>query len=225
MDWRTMNSSSSRIKVGLIFDDGIAKSSLKTADIFEEFKIPAVFAVIADTSKFVPGCGDWNMWNELQARGHHVQPHGQTHVKLTEIPIEQAIASVQQCLDSFEKHLKRFNPKQALYAFTYNTPTPETIEYLLPRVRAVRIGGNPFLTESNFRTRIWTNQTFGPADPFDDFMDCLARARQTKPVALFYTFHGLDGEYWGNTTSDHLRKVLETITTSPDLEYWDLSSP
>jgi peptidoglycan/xylan/chitin deacetylase (PgdA/CDA1 family) len=223
MDFRTMSSSSSPIKVGLIFDDGFVKSTFKTAAIFDEFKIPAVFAVLADSVNFVPGCGDWTLWNDLQSRGHIIHPHGQTHVKLSEIPPADAIASVQQCLDSFEENLTDFDPAEALYAFTYNTGTPETIEYLLPKVRAVRIGGNPLLTDANFRTRIWTNQTFGPADPFEDFQYVLAQARQHEPRALFYCFHGLDDEYWGATTTDHLRQILETITTAPDLAYWDLT--
>jgi peptidoglycan/xylan/chitin deacetylase (PgdA/CDA1 family) len=218
-----MSSSSSPIKVGIIFDDGFIRSTVKTVEIFERSKLPAVFAVLADPTNFVPGCGDWKLWNELQSRGHKIHPHGQTHVKLSDIPPADAIASVQQCLESFQENLDNFKPKDALYAFAYNTGTPETIAHLLPQVRAVRIGGNPLLTDANFRTRIWTSQTFGPADPFEDFQYVLAQARRVKPSALFYCFHGLDDEYWGATTSDHLHQILEIITTSPDLAYWDLT--
>ena len=209
----------------MIFDDGFAASSIKTAEIFESFKLPAVFAVLADPSNFVSGCGDWSLWNELQRRGHIIHPHGQTHVKLTEILPEQAIDSVRRCLDSFAEHLESFDATQALYAFTYNTPTRETIDWLLPRVRAVRIGGDPLLSEADLSSRVWRSQTDGPHDPFDHFLRHFELARAQRPAAYFYCFHGLDGERWGATSSDNLRRALDLITTTPGLEYWDLSSP
>src|SRR5437870_1705489 len=75
-----------RTKVGIIFDDGFARSTLATAAIFEQYKLSAVFAVLADPSSFVPGCGDWTMWNDLPRRGHIIHPHGQTHAKLSDLP-------------------------------------------------------------------------------------------------------------------------------------------
>jgi hypothetical protein len=211
-----------KTKVGIIFDDGFVKSSLKTAEIFEQYKLPAVLAVLADPSSFVKGCGDWALWNELQRRGHIIQPHGQTHVKLSEIPASQAIESVSRCLDSFTEHLDGFDAKRALYAFTYNTPTRETVDWLLPRVRAVRIGGDPILSEKDIASRIWRSQTDGPGDPFDDCMKCLDRAAKKRPAALFYCLHGLDGQYWGATSSDNLRRLLDRITSDDQFEYWPL---
>lgn len=212
-----------RTKVGLIFDDGFRKSSVKTAEVFEEFGLGAVLAVIADASQFTPGTGDWPLWNELQNRGHIIHPHGQTHAKLSDLPPQQAIESVQQCFDSFAEHLESFDARRAIYACTYNTGTPEVIEYLLPRVRAVRIGGKPQLSQADLDSRIWTSQAFGPEDPFDDCMTVLAEARRTSPAAVFYCLHGLDGERWGAMTTDHLRQILKLITTAPELEYWDLT--
>jgi hypothetical protein len=151
-------------------------------------------------------------------------PHGQTHVKLTEIPVEQAIESVRQCLESFTQNLAGFDAKRALYAFTYNTPTMETIAWLLERVRAVRIGGDPLLRDADLASRIWRSQTDGPHDPFENCMGYINRARTERPTALFYCFHGLDGEYWGATSSDNLRRVLDIITSDPAFTYWDLSS-
>src|SRR4051794_28760781 len=90
-----------RTRVGVIFDDGFAASSLRTAEIFEQYKLPAVFAVLADPTLFVKGCGDWAMWNELQRRGHIIQPHGQTHAKLTDLPPADGVDLVRRCLDSF----------------------------------------------------------------------------------------------------------------------------
>src|SRR5437867_6544553 len=145
MESNRMNPACSRTKIGIIFDDGFRKSSIATAELFQQFGLRAVFAVLADPANFNVAAGDFVLWNELQSRGHIIHPHGQTHVKLSEIPPEQAIDSVRQCLDTFQQKLDDFDPKQAVYACTYNIGTPETIEWLLPRVRAVRIGGDPFL--------------------------------------------------------------------------------
>ena len=210
-------------KVGIIFDDGFAKSTLATADIFDSYKLPAVFAVLADSSNFVPDCGDWGMWNELQRRGHVIQPHGQTHAKLSDLPPAVAVDLVRRCLDSFTEHLDGFDARQALYACTYNTPTPETIEWLLPRVRAVRVGGDPLLSEADLRSRVWRSFTQGPHDGYDDYVRYLALAAQKRPAALFLCLHGLDGEYWGAVSSDHLRRVLDRITTDEAFEYWPLT--
>jgi peptidoglycan/xylan/chitin deacetylase (PgdA/CDA1 family) len=213
-----------KTKVGLIFDDGFAQSSLKTAEIFESFGLPAVLAVLADPSSFVPGCGDWGMWNELQRRGHIIHPHGQTHAKLSELPPEQAVHQVRRCLDSFAENLDGFDAKGALYAFTYNRPTRQAIDWLLPRVRAVRVGGVPLLSEADLASRVWRSQADGPHDPFDDCIGVLDRAAQKRPAAVFYCLHGLDGERWGATSSDNLRRILERITTDEAFKYWPLTS-
>jgi peptidoglycan/xylan/chitin deacetylase (PgdA/CDA1 family) len=212
-----------RTKVALIFDDGFAKSSLATADIFDEYKLPAVFAVLADPSTFVPGCGDWAMWNEFQRRGHIIQPHGLTHAKLPDLPPAEAIDLVRRCLESFEENLEGFVAKNALYAFTYNSPTPETIEWLLPRVRAIRIGGDPLLSETDLQSRVWRSQTDGPHDPYPNFVHHFNRAKAEKPAAFFYCLHGLDGQMWGATSSDNLRRILDAITTDEAFEYWPLT--
>jgi peptidoglycan/xylan/chitin deacetylase (PgdA/CDA1 family) len=213
-----------RTRVGVIFDDGFAKSTLATAAIFEQYKMPAVLAVLADGSSFVPGCGDWAMWNDLQRRGHIIQPHGQTHAKLSDLPPAQAVDLVRRCLDSFSQHLDGFDPKRALYACTYNTPTRETVEWLLPRVRAVRIGGDPLLSDADLKSRVWRSQTDGPHDPYETCARYLDQAARKRPAALFLCLHGLDGEYWGATSSDNLRRLLDRITTDDAFEYWPLTS-
>jgi peptidoglycan/xylan/chitin deacetylase (PgdA/CDA1 family) len=209
-----------KTKVGLIFDDGFARSTLRTAEIFESFGLRAVFAVLADPRNFVEGCGDWAMWNELQRRGHIIQPHGLTHAKLTELSPADALDHVRQCLDSFSDHLEGFDPKQAIYAFTYNTPTRETVEWLLPRVRAVRVGGDPLLSEQDLASRVWRSQTDGPGDPYGNCAHYLNLAARKRPAAMFYCLHGLDGEYWGATSADNLRRILERIITDEAFEYW-----
>jgi peptidoglycan/xylan/chitin deacetylase (PgdA/CDA1 family) len=218
-----MNRACSRTKIGIIFDDGFRKSSIATAELFESFGLRAVFAVIADHASFHAAAGEFALWNELQSRGHIIHPHGQTHVKLSDIPPQQAIGSVRQCLDTFQQKLNGFDPKQAVYATTYNIGTPETIEWLLPRVRGVRIGGDPFLSADMLASRVWTSTAFGPGDPAQHFIQHLDEARQRRPAALLYCLHGLDGELWGAIARDSLRQILETITTDPAFEYWPLT--
>jgi peptidoglycan/xylan/chitin deacetylase (PgdA/CDA1 family) len=218
-----MNPSSSPTNIGIIFDDGSRKSSIATAQLFEQFNLRAVFAVIADHASFHAVAGDFALWNQLQSRGHIIHPHGQTHVKLSEIPPQQAIDSVRQCLDTFTEKLDGFDPKQAVYATTYNIGTPETIEWLLPRVRAVRIGGDPFLSNEILASRVWTSTAFGPGDPAEHFLRHLDEVRIRKPAALLYCLHGLDGELWGAIAEQSLRQILQIITTDPAFEYWPLT--
>jgi hypothetical protein len=213
-----------KTKIGIIFDDGFARSTLKTAEIFESFGLRAVFAVLADPSGFVDGCGDWTMWNELQRRRHIIHPHGLTHAKLTDLSPRDAVDHVRRGLDSFAEHLEGFDPRQAVWAFTYNTPTHEAVDWLLPRVRAVRVGGDPILSQADLASRVWRSQTDGPGDPYEDCVRCLDRAAKQRPAAMFYCLHGLDGEYWGATSSDHLRRILERVTMDDAFEYWPLTS-
>src|SRR4051812_14059769 len=82
-----------KTKVGLVFDDGFRKSSVATAAMFERFGLAGVFAVLAEPAGFALkfDVGRFELWNELQARGHVVQPHGYTHANLRDLPHEQAV--------------------------------------------------------------------------------------------------------------------------------------
>ncbi len=213
-----------KTKIGIIFDDGIKKSTLTTAKLFEEYKLPAYFGVIAEPGNWSPNLvkGDFDLWNELQSRGHVVYPHGYTHTKLSEIPHEQAVDELRRCLDAFTEMLDGFNAKEALYAFAYNCGTPSLCEWLLPRVRAVRIGGTGFLNEADLKSRIWHNVTHGPDDPGDHLLDHLQQCRVKKPPAFFYSLHGIDGEAWGAIALDKLKRVLDLITSDDTFEYWHI---
>jgi len=213
-----------RTKVGIVFDDGFIKSSLKTAELYEEFGIRAVFAVLADpTVNFVPGCGDWKLWNELQKRGHIIQPHGYTHANLRNVTHEEGVQLVDRALKSFEDNLEGFKAKDCIYCFTYNLSTPRLVEYLLPKVRAVRHGGSAFLTDADLKARVWHSTTFGPEDPAGDFEKHLDRAKEIEAKALFYVPHGIDGEYWGAMKLESLRRILDRIVNGEDFEYWPLT--
>jgi len=77
----------------LSWDDGFLKSSLKTAEIYERYGLRAEFNVIATAhlpdnalpANMQPGqrwgaaFGDFALRNDLQARGHVIQPHGYRH--------------------------------------------------------------------------------------------------------------------------------------------------
>ena len=211
-----------RTRVGLIFDDGFVPSTLVTAKLFEEFRLPAVFAVLAEPGDFAPEFvkGDFGLWNELQARGHIIQPHGLTHAKLSELPHERATDEIARCLDAFSERLRGFEPKRAVYCYAYNSATPQLNEWLRPRVRAFRQVGSGFLSDADLAAGFWHSDAIGPHDPGDELIAVLDRVRRERPPAFLFTLHGLDGEAWGAIALPKLRRVLEIITTDDALEYW-----
>ena len=101
--------------VTLSFDDGFKKSSLQTAEIYEKHGLKACINVIA--TAHLPGfvlpneyhrwpVGDFGLWNELQARGHEIMPHGFKHVNKSQVPLHQATDLIQRCLDSSPRSSK-----------------------------------------------------------------------------------------------------------------------
>lgn len=214
-----------KTKVGFIFDDGFVKSSLATANLFDEFEIPAVFAVVAEPTKWAtPNFvkGDFDLWNELQSRGHIIQPHGVAHAKLSELPYEQAVGELQTCLDIFGEKLEGFDAKKAVYCFAYNSSTPRLDEWIRPRVRAYRHGGSGFLSDENLRGGNWHSDAIGPHDPGPELLALLDRVRRERPPAFLFSLHGIDGEAWGAIAQGTLRRVLEIVTSDPAMEYWPL---
>ena len=120
----------------LSFDDGFRRSSLRTAQLFERHGLRAEFNVLAAPSG--GGIGDFGLWNELQARGHVIQPHGYNHTDKSKIPLAEAQGLIRRCLDVFGDRLAGFNPKAAIFNFPYNASTPELEEWLPTVVRAFR---------------------------------------------------------------------------------------
>src|SRR5262245_22487247 len=85
--------------VTLSFDDGFKKSSLRTAEIYEKYTLSACINVIATAHHpdfVLPNeyhnfpVGDFGLWNELQARGHEIMPHGYKHANKKMLPFEEA---------------------------------------------------------------------------------------------------------------------------------------
>ena len=81
-------------KIALVFDDGYAKSCVAVADLFERYRLRAVFAVLAEPAEFLPNLGDWPLWNELAGRGHLIHPHGYNHDSLPDMPFDDAVRSL-----------------------------------------------------------------------------------------------------------------------------------
>lgn len=216
----------SKTRVGLIFDDGFVPSTVTTADLFESLGLRAVFAVLANPAGFAPRCevGDFDLWNQLQSRGHIIHPHGHTHANLQSMPYPDAIAELARCLQIFSEQLVNFEPARSLYCFAYNASTPALCDWLLERVGAVRTGGSGFLRHEEVDARIWPSRAFGPDGPGTDLMDVLTRARHERPAAVVYCLHGLEGQGWGPIKRDHLRRALETIISDDALEYWPIGA-
>ena len=216
------NKSAEKTKVGLIFDDGFVRSTLATAALFEEFGLAAVFAVVAQPGEWASHLpkGDFGLWNELQQRGHIVQPHGFTHAKLDELPHEEAVDQAERCLATFEEKLDGFDPRRAIYMYAYNSSTPRLNDRLLTRVHALRQGGSGLLLQREFDSRRWHSDAFGPDDPGPKVLKLLEKARKKRPLVFLHSLHGVDGEGWGAIALPTLRKVLEIITTDDAFEYW-----
>ena len=84
--------------VTLSFDDGFRKSSIKTAEIYEKYKLAACINVVASASMKdfrapdYPDVSraDFGLWNDLQARGHEIMPHGYKHANKRNLPLAES---------------------------------------------------------------------------------------------------------------------------------------
>ena len=131
--------------VSLSFDDGFKKSFVRTAEIFEKFKLAACLNVVAvgiPDDPYIRKCplGDFGLWNELKQRGHEIMPHGHRHENLQEVSFEEGKGLVRRCLDVFSEKLDGFDPKQAIFNFPFNASTPDLERWLPDQVRAFRTG-------------------------------------------------------------------------------------
>src|SRR5215216_5379653 len=137
--------------ITLSFDDGFKKSSILIAEIYEKYKLSACINVIATghLSSFkspdeyqVTEKGDFVLWNELQARGHEIMPHGYKHANKAKLPLQNAKDLIKACLDYFTEHLTGFEKQKAIFNFPYNESTPELEAWLVNEVLAFRTAGD-----------------------------------------------------------------------------------
>lgn len=214
----------------LSWDDGFLESSLKTAEIFESFGLRAEFNVIATAGQvdndlppdMKPGrrwggqYGDFSLWNELQARGHVIQPHGYRHADKSALPFRQARGLILKCLEVFSDRLAGFQSKRAIFAFPYNRSSPDLETWLPKVVRAYRIGGSPAINPlpSPETVRLIT---VGGEEAEEYLEVCLSELLAQPEGWLLYTCHGLDGEGWGSMSNLFLSQLLEKLTALPEL--------
>jgi peptidoglycan/xylan/chitin deacetylase (PgdA/CDA1 family) len=210
--------------VTLSFDDGFKKSSLRTAETFEKYKLPACINVIATAHlpDFVlPNeyhrwpVGDFGLWNELQSRGHEIMPHGYKHANKRELPLAEAKDLIGRCLDYFAKHLKDFDAQKSVFNFPFNASSPEVEEWLSRQVMAFRTGGpaiNPVPHRGQSRL---TCTSFGPPNIDAHLTGEIDNLLAQPSGWLIYNTHGLDDEGWGPLSASVLDNLLARLVAMP----------
>lgn len=203
----------------LSFDDGFRKSSIRTAEIYEKHGVKACFNIIASAHlpSFKPAdeyqaaspIGEFGLWNELKARGHEIMPHGYKHANLRALPHQEATDLILRSLDIFDKELKGFDRKKAVFNFPFNASTPELDAWLPQHVRAFRAGGgavNPWPHQG--QTKVTTGGAGGKGTT-EESVDRIIDGFLTGPTGwCIITLHGLDGEGWKPIQSDYLDRLL-----------------
>jgi Polysaccharide deacetylase len=205
--------------VTLSFDDGFEQSSIRTAEIFERFGLAAELHVLAMGHLGEPSeewhsrwrKGDFTLWNELAARGHHVMPHGYRHADKSAVPLAEAKRLIEACLEVFRAELDGFDASHASFAFPYNRSNPEIEAWLATRVRAYRTGGDPVMPLPQQGQQRVTCVSFGPGRADDHLAETLESFLAGPPGWLCYNLHGLDDEGWGPVGSGALARVLEGL--------------
>ena len=210
------------------FDDGLKKSCVKIAEIYEKFKLSACLNVIATghhkefvvPDKYQEGVrkGDFDLWNALQARGHEIMPHGYKHANKAKLPFAEAKDLILRCLDVFDKELRGFDRKKAVFNFPYNASTRELNAWLPSQVRAFRAGRggiNPWPHRG--QTKLGTTG-FGPGNT-EAFLDRqIEQLLATESGWLVYTAHGLEDEGWGPMRAIYLERLLERLVAIESVE-------
>jgi peptidoglycan/xylan/chitin deacetylase (PgdA/CDA1 family) len=210
--------------VTLSFDDGFKKSSLRTAEIFEKFKLPACINVIA--TAHLPGfklpneyhrwpVGDFGLWNDLQARGHEIMPHGYKHANKAELPLDESIDLIRRCLEFFAKSLKGFEANKGVFNFPFNASTPAVERWLADQVMAFRTGGPAINSLPHQGQSKLTCTSFGPVS-IDAHLTAEIEKLLAQPSGwLIYNTHGLDDEGWGPLSSNVLERLLARLVEMP----------
>ena len=204
--------------VTLSFDDGFLRSNLRIAEIYERFGLRACFNVIAaphelveDQKEWGTHRGDFQLWNELQSRGHEIMPHGYKHANKRELPFAEAKGLILRCLDIFTESLEGFDRTRAVFNFPFNASTPELEAWLPSVVRGFRTGGkavNPLPYRG--MTKL-TTTGFGPEN-CEEHLDAQVETLLSEPSGwLVYNTHGLDDEGWGPIRGVYLERLLERL--------------
>jgi len=208
--------------VTLSFDDGFRKSFLRTAEIYEKYKLSACLNVIATghaknyraPGEYIGGSGrgDFGLWNELKARGHEVMPHSYKHANLRQVSFDVAKDLILRCLEVFSKELKGFDAKKSVYNFAYNASTPELERWVPTRVRAFRTGGsaiNPLPHKGQVKL---TCTSFGPGNCEHAIDREIEKLLAREKGWLIFNTHGLGEEGWGPIRATYLDRLLDSLS-------------
>ena len=219
-----MQNGNARYIVTLTFDDGFERSSRRTAEIFEQFGLAASLNVVATGHLDQPDEGwhrrwpkaDFELWNELQERGHEVMPHGYRHANKAQLPFAEAKRLIEACLETFDNELEGFEASKAVFAFPYNDSTPELEAWLPEVVRAFRTRGDPVMPLPRASQHKILCSGFGP-EPCDGHLERALEDLFTGDSGwLCYNAHGLDDEGWGPLSSATLVRLLELLVARDD---------
>jgi peptidoglycan/xylan/chitin deacetylase (PgdA/CDA1 family) len=210
----------------LSFDDGFKKSSIKTAEIYEKHKLSACINVVASAHMKdfrppdYPGVprADFGLWNDLQARGHEIMPQGYNHANKRSIPFAEAKDLILRCLDVFDKELKGFDRKEAIFNFPYNASTPESEKWLPSQVLAFRTGGGAINQLPHKGQVKLTCSGFGPRNCEAHLDQEIERLLAKDSGWLVYNTHGLDDEGWGPIRASYLERLLERLLAIESVE-------
>ena len=206
--------------ISLSFDDGFRKSSVRTAEIYEKYKLSACINVIASAHKKqfeLPSeyhsweVGNFELWNELQSRGHEIMPHTYRHANLTQMPLDEAEQLILKCLDVFSDELNDFKPEESIFNFAFNASNAGLEDLLKPMVRAVRTGGpavNQLPYKDQFRL---TCTSKGPENIDEHLEQTISNFLKLPSGWLIYNTHGLDDEGWGPLSSSYLDELLSRL--------------
>ena len=204
--------------VTLSFDDGFGRSNTRIAEIYERFGLRACMNVLAAPEELVEeqyewgtDRGDFGLWNELQARGHEIMPHGYQHANKAEMPFEEAKGLIARCLGIFGEKLEGFDAKKAVFNFPYNQSTPELEAWLPSVVRAFRTGGGGLNALPYPGMTKVTTTGFGPENCEEHLDGEIERLLAQPEEWLVYNTHGLDEEGWGPIGAGYLEGLLERL--------------
>ena len=211
--------------ISLVFDDGFLDSTLRTAQLFESYGLRANFNVCANAKhreavRYHTECGDFDLWNELQARGHEIMPHGYEHENYSELSFDEGKDHIDRCLAIFDQRLDGFDRSKAIFHFPYNTSTPQIEAYLDTQVRAYRAIGDFYNPPATQNTKKLTVNGAGSGDNIDAHLTETIDAflAQDQFHWLLYNTHGLDQEGWGPVSTECLDQLLAQWSANPNVE-------
>jgi peptidoglycan/xylan/chitin deacetylase (PgdA/CDA1 family) len=145
-------------------------------------------------------------------------PHGYKHANKRSLPFDEAKDLILRCLDVFDKELKGFDRKTAIFNFPYNASTPELEQWLPTQVRACRTGGGAISPLPHKGQTKLTCTSFGPGNCEAAIDREIEKLLARDSGWLIFNTHGLDQEGWGPIRATYLERLLERLLTIDSVE-------